>query len=148
MDINLSQAEADALIAMHKHRLNNDNHNYPDLGGALRVPLVSGDKREEFMLDITRGRIELAKGTFQNRSRQVIVLIRIDVGGSPHRNPDDREILCPHIHIYKEGFGDKWAYPLPSGIFTNHADHWQTLHEFMRYCNIIEPPNIEKGLFI
>ncbi|MES0335449.1 MAG: hypothetical protein SFH39_03685 [Candidatus Magnetobacterium sp. LHC-1] len=147
MDINLSQTEADALIAMHKYCINDDRIDYPNFGGALRIPLVSEDKREDFMLDITRGRIELSKSTFQNRARQIFVIVRVDLGGSPHRNPDGTEILCPHIHVYKEGYGDKWAIPLPLDRFTNPNDQWQTLQEFMRFCNIVRPPSIEKGLF-
>ena len=40
--------------------------------------------REEFNLDITRGRIELKKNTFQLRAQRAIVLARIDIGGAPH----------------------------------------------------------------
>lgn len=39
MNIDLSQTEADALIAMHKHRIDEDRHNYPYAGHALRIPL-------------------------------------------------------------------------------------------------------------
>ncbi|MBF0557026.1 MAG: hypothetical protein HQK96_21130 [Nitrospirae bacterium] len=148
MDIDMSQTEADALIAMHKHRIDEDRHDYPYAGCSLRIPLVSGDRREDFMLDIARGRIELTKSTFQNRSRHVIVLVRLDIGGSHHRNPDDAEVPCPHIHLYKEGFGDKWAFPLPTDRFTNPGNQLQTLQEFMQYCNIVNPPNIIGRLFI
>ena len=59
------------------------------------------------MLDVTRGQIKLTKATYQNRARQVIVLMRLDLDGSTHRNPDDQEIPCPHLHVYREGFGDR-----------------------------------------
>ena len=32
--------------------------------------------------------------------------------GSPHTNPDDQIIGGTHLHIYKEGFDDRWAYPI------------------------------------
>jgi len=146
-DINITQSEADALIAMEKHRIDDTRWNYPGLGGAILIPLTSADKRENFMLDISRGRIDLLKGKYQNRARQVIVLARIDFGGQPHRNPDDKEIPSPHLHIYREGFGDKWAFPVPADHFPNMSDLWQTLNDFMGFCNIIEPPIIERGLF-
>ena len=76
--LDILQAEADALITMKKIKVNDDVHEYPDLGGSLRIPLISEDKREEFMVDITRGKIEIAKGTLQNRARQVIILLRLD----------------------------------------------------------------------
>jgi len=146
-DINLTQAEAEALIAMEKHRLDDARWDYPSLGGSINIPLVSTDKREDFLLDISRGKIDLLKGTYQNRSRQIVVLVRLDFGGRPHRNPDDEEIPSPHLHIYREGYGDKWAVPVPADRFPDMNDLWRTLEDFMLYCNITEPPFIERGLF-
>jgi len=146
-EINLTQAEADALIAMAKHRLDGTEWDYPDLGGAVSIPLVSADRREQFVLDLRRGRIDLAKGTYQNRGRQVVVLVRLDFGGTPHRNLDGEEIDSPHLHIYREGFLDKWAMPVPAGDFRDVTNPGQTLDDFMRFCNIVEPPTIRRGLF-
>lgn len=146
-DINLTQAGADALIAMEKHRADDHQWDYPALGGTVRIPLVSTDKKESFMLDVTRGNIDLLKATYQNRVRHTVILLRLDLNGPPHRNPDDVEIPCPHLHIYREGFGDKWAFPIPNNRFTDIADLWQTLLDFMVYCNITQPPLIRKGLF-
>jgi hypothetical protein len=42
-DVNLTQAEADALIAMEKHRVNEDRHDFPMAGTSLVVPLQSPD---------------------------------------------------------------------------------------------------------
>src|SRR5438105_4348817 len=81
---------------------------YPSMGGYTTVPLVSVDRAEEFVLDVRRGRIDLAKVTHQNRARQVVILVRLDLGGPPHRNPDGVEVPCPHLHVFREGFGDKW----------------------------------------
>jgi len=146
-EINLSQSEADALIAMEKTRVDDQNWEYPILGGRITVPLVSRNKRENFILDISRGRIDLLKGTYQNRALQMVVLVRLDFGGQPHRNPDGQEISSPHLHLYKEGYGDKWAVPIPAQVFSNTEDAWQTLQDFMAYCRIVEAPNIERGLF-
>ena len=142
-EINLTQSEADALIAIEKQRLNDDRWNCPSLGGTISIPLTSTDKRESFHLDISRGRIDLLRGKYQNRARQIIVLVRIDFGGQPHRNPDGEELPSPHLHIYREGFGDKWAVPVPPDKFPNMSDLWQTLNDFMQFCNIKEPPIIE-----
>jgi hypothetical protein len=108
-EINLTQTEADALIAMGKYRVNDDRWDYPMSGGSISVPLISADRRENFILDVSRGKINLAKGTYQNRARQVVVLVRLDFGGQPHRNPDGEELQSPHLHVYREGYGDKWA---------------------------------------
>ncbi len=146
-EINLSQSEAQALIDMEKVKIDDQTTKYPILGGSITIPLVSRNKRESFLLDVSRGKIDLSKGTHQNRALQIVILVRLDFGGRPHRNPDNQEIPAPHLHVYREGFGDKWAVPLPAAHFPNINDPWQTLHDFMKYCNIVEPPNIERELF-
>jgi len=146
-EIDLTQAEADVLLAMAKCKVDDEPWDYPGLGGALSIPLVSQDRRERFVLDIRRGRIKSLKGTYQTRARQVVILVRLCFGGAPHRNPDGEKIASPHLHRYREGYGDKWAEPLPMAEFPQSADLWQTLQDFMRYCNIIEPPHIVRGLF-
>ena len=146
-EIILAQSEADALIAMEKQRIDETEWEYPDLGGRVNIPLISLDKRETFFLDLERSTINLSKRKHQNRARGVVVLVRLDIGGAPHRNPDGQEMPCPHIHLYKEGFGDKWAYHLPTGIFSDIGSNWQTLLDFMGYCNITLPPRIGRSFF-
>ncbi|NOT00628.1 MAG: hypothetical protein HOP29_08375 [Phycisphaerales bacterium] len=143
----LLQHEADALVVMPKRRVNDDESEYPALGGKVSVPLVSEDKRENFLLDVSRGRIDLRKGKYQTRARQVVVLVRLDFGGSTHRNPDLEEIPCPHLHLYREGFGDKWAIPAPIEAFPNLTNLRAALDDFLRYCNVVAPPVFSDGLF-
>lgn len=142
----LSQAEADALLAMEKRRNDDSDRSFPVGGGSLVIPLVSTDGRESFLLDLRRGRADLSKATYQNRARTVVVLARLDLGGHPHRNPDGKEIGSPHLHRYREGFGDKWAYPLPPD-FSDPSDLWKTLDDFLQFCNITLRPKIQRGLF-
>jgi len=147
-DIELTQAEADTLINVAKVKVNNDVFDYPGLGCLVSVPLTSEDKRESFILDIRRGRIDLRKGNYQNRVRQMVILVRLDFGGAPHRNPDGEEVSCPHLHVYREGYGSKWAIPVPADKFPNLGDLWQTFEDFMQFCNVVDPPIIRKGLFV
>lgn len=59
-DIEIPQAEADALIAMEKRPVDDEKEgDFPSPGEALNIPLTSTDKRENFNLDVTRGRIKL-----------------------------------------------------------------------------------------
>lgn len=146
MALSLTQIEADALLSMGKHYPNTGVMEFPSLGGALRVPLTSADQREEFMLDITRNRIEVRKNTFQNRARKAVVLARLDLGGPLHRNPDGAEVPCPHLHLYKEGFGDKWAYPAPAD-WDCTGGSLAVLDQFMDYCNIATRPDIRGDMF-
>lgn len=146
-DSSLTQAEADALITMEKHCFDEKQWDYPVLGGRVSIPLFSMDRREQFILDLSRGKINLSKGTYQSRARQIIILVRLDFGSAPHRNPDGEEIGSPHLHVYREGYGDKWAIPVPRERFSDLDDLWQNLEDFMRYCNIVKPPYIRRGLF-
>lgn len=145
----LTQAEAKVLIALEKRRFDTIQRDYPGPGEAVTAPVISTDGRERFSLDLRRGRIDLLKGTYQTRGRQVVVLARLDFGGAPHRNPDGEEIGSPHLHLYREGYGDKWALPLPNErfMFTDLTDRWIMFEDFMRVCNIVDPPNIQRGLF-
>jgi hypothetical protein len=114
------------------------------------------------MLDVTRPTIRLTKATFQNRARQAIILMRLDLDGAPHPNPEDvpagpgyvwlapyagQIMACPHLHVYIEGYGDKWAIPVPMDRYPNVADMFSTFEAFMVHCNITRLPQIEKGLF-
>jgi hypothetical protein len=113
-EIEITQAEADGLIAMEKHCSEDKEWLFPQPGGRLSVELSSPDKRENFMLDVSRAQIKISKATYQNRARQAIILMRLDLDGPPHRNPDGEEVPCPHLHTYREGFGDKWPLLHPS----------------------------------
>ncbi|MBZ5630491.1 MAG: hypothetical protein LAO06_16660 [Acidobacteriia bacterium] len=140
----MKQSEADALLAMAKLFV-----------GTARVSLVPGvdeshelvsaDEKEQFMLDIWRGTIRIAKLKKQTRARKITVLARLDVDGSPHTNPDGTTIGGTHLHLYKEGFEDRWAFPVPSS-FSNLTNINQVFVDFCAYCNIQRPPATQVAL--
>jgi hypothetical protein len=134
------------LLTMQKRRKEATTYRLPGHRGRLAVPLEALTGREAFMLDISRGGISLEKRTYQHRGRHTLILARLDFG-NPHRNPDDQEVGVPHVHLYREGFHDKWAFPVPADHFSNVGDLWQTLLDFMRFCNVIEPPEFDRELF-
>jgi hypothetical protein len=141
----LTQADADVLIAMRK--------SFVERGAISLAPgvdstydLVGDDRQERFLLDLWRGTFRLSKFRFQERARKVIVLVRLDVDGSPHTNPDGLRIGGTHLHRYREGYEDKWAVPLDRALFTNPANAVRTLGEFCAYCNIAAVPAIQDGL--
>ena len=146
-DIDITQAEADALIEMEKRFVDENDWTFPATGERISLALSSIDKRENFMFDITRAQIKFTKATYQNRARQAIILLRLDLDGPPHRNPDGEEIPCPHLHIYREGFGDKWAKVTPVDRYPNTADLFSTCEAFLQHCNITGPSKMQKGLF-
>ena len=146
-EINLTQAEAEKLIEAEKHRVDDKVWDYPNRGEKNSIPLISPVRKEQFLLDMYRGSINLKKVTYQERVRKSVVLLRLDLGTAPHRNPDGEEIPPFHLHRYREGFGDKWALPLPGDYFKDLNDLYQVLKDFMEFCNIVQPPVIRRELF-
>ena len=112
----------------------------------VTIPLLSSDDKEQFELYLRRGKIDLMKGTYQNHTQEKIVLVRLDFGNSRHRNPDGKWIDGPHLHRYREGYGDKWAYGVPSDKFKDLKNPQKILEDFMAFCNIVKPPKILGGL--
>jgi len=142
----LTQLEADKLIRMSKYHQNEQiRYTYPSVG-EITISLLSKDEKEEFLLTIWKGKIGL-KSKHQTRVRKTIVLIRLDLYGAPHRNPDGIEVPGTHIHLYREGYGDKWAYSVDPEKFPHLNDLWQTLHDFMNFCNVQKIPIVDRGLF-
>src|SRR5688572_30800800 len=52
------------------------------------------------------------------------------------------EIQCPHLHIYREGHGDKWAIAAPVDRYSNTQALFSTFAAFMDHCNITDSPQI------
>ena len=149
-NIIIPQIEADALLSVEKERADSKEYDLENL--TLEIPLVSCDRKEKFFLDLRNARIDILKFKYQTRARSVIILARLDFGqAGRHTNPDHVTIEGPHIHIYREGYADKWAYLLddmPGGnIFSDINDRLKTLNEFMVYCNIKNAPLFARGLF-
>ena len=111
------------------------------------MPLISDDGRDEFVLDVATFSIKLSKVTLQNRVRTTAILARLDIDGPPHRNPDDVEISSPHIHLFREGFNDKWAFAVPPEHFSDLSDRVKALEDFLRFCNVVAPQLFNFGLF-
>lgn len=145
--VSLKTNEALALLNREKfYEENNRSYDFPLQGNVLSFEIFSHKpNRISFLLDISRKNFSLKKCTFQHRVYTSIILARLDLG-SRHRNPDNAEIEGPHLHVYREGFGDKWAYPL-SKEFTNPEDVFLTLEQFMNYCHIVKKPLINRVLF-
>lgn len=155
----LPQKEADYLITLPKKKVTDERYAFPLDSKILTIPILSLDETENFLIDINRGFIRL-KCTYQKRYQKTIILVRVDLNGPPHTNPDvqkapftflepyvNNTIPTPHLHMYIEGFMDRWAVPIPEDKFSNVNDLGVTLVDFLKYCNVIEPPPFQIGLF-
>lgn len=142
----LTQAEADSLIAMRKRFLQPTSIVLSP-GKNETLELVGDpDPKERFFLDLWRSGIKLTKYRFQNRGKRVIVLVRLDLDGAPHTNPDGTRIPGTHLHLYREGFEDRWAYPVTQTQFRDPSNVRGTFDDFCQVCNIIETPQYQDEL--
>ena len=106
----LTQAEADQLMAMAKHFIRPPATITIRPGADDTYELAGPSDRERFLLDVWRGTIKLTKLKYQNRARTAVVLVRLDVDGAPHTNPDGVKFPGTHLHLFREGYDDKWAH--------------------------------------
>lgn len=145
--MDITEEEVRALLAMEKLSTNVEPIELPDLGGRADMQFSSHDRREEFCISFTRSSILLEKRSHHLRGRKIIGLARLDLDGPGHRNPDGVEVGPRHLHIYRQGYGLKFAIEVPQSQFPNMDDPLATLEDFFRYSNVVSPPTINKGLF-
>lgn len=115
-------------------------------GADKTYELVGEDPRERFLLDLWRGTLRLSKLKLQTRGRKIVVLVRVDIDGAPHTNPNGELIGGTHIHRYREGYEDKWAEPLDTAEFSDTSNIEQAYRDFARVCNIVEVPTFQPEL--
>lgn len=131
----LTQDEANEFIAERKRFAAQTAMPIPP--GVRNVyDLMGSNSGTAYLLDVHRGTLKLSRVMFQNRVRVAVVLVRVDVNGAPHTNPDQQRIEGSHIHVYREGYEDKWAHPLDPAVFSDPTDIAQVLQDFCAFCNI------------
>jgi hypothetical protein len=134
----LSDIEFQRLLDLQKRFDNLKRIVLPVAGKSVRFDIVCEEPDAQFILDFDRsGRIELKHKT-QLRYHTAVVLVRIDINAPPHMNPDDQLIGRNHIHLYREGYDDKWAYDISSVIPRYHDGVTVTeiFQLFCAYCRI------------
>ncbi|MFH0856986.1 MAG: hypothetical protein V1860_03755 [bacterium] len=108
--------------------------------------IISLESKDTFILDYYVGRIQLIKFTYNKRYRASIILVRFDSHGL-HTNPDNKQFDGPHVHIYKEGFDDKFAFPVSEiGVDENAIGKEEVLKTFLNYCNVKDCSKISLSL--
>jgi hypothetical protein len=138
----LSERELEEIIELVKILKSKDNINFPEKGGVLEIPATDAEtKHLEFKFNVHRKSKRDTYGTYQFFKGNT-ALVRIDLDGQTHTNPDGHKLNEPHIHIYSEGYALKWAYPLGDHIPTNTYDLAQVLADFLEYTHVINRPPI------
>jgi hypothetical protein len=157
----LSQQEAQRLFELPKRIFSEYAIRFPSEGERITLECLSYSRRYVFQADIDRSGMIRSKLKFQNRYNRIFILRRLEIIGPPHKNPPDAlqydflkkyenmEIPCPHLHIYVEGFNDRWAIPISDfdGFSMLPGDTpYEIMIKFFKYCNI-DIPNFEITLF-
>ena len=95
------------------------------------------DSGDEFIFTVTHSKMRQSKASYNLMlSLGKIVLVRLDVDGAVHTNPDGKNMGRTHMHIYNERYGDAVAYEIPEGVFSNLYDKDKTLKDFMKHFNM------------
>ena len=140
----LTQEEIDRLLDLLKIRKNKGEIKFPQEGSSIIIDLISKDGKEDFIIDVQRKgmKIKKSKCSYQERYTRDTVLLRLDIDGPEHQNPDGKIIQSNHLHICREGYEDKYAIPMPENIFINPKDLIGTLINFLEYCKVENSRNI------
>lgn len=143
----LDQNTVDHLLLLVKVLTDASTIVFPTFGTGIVLEATDRDRTERFKIDVQRkGKKKRTKCTYQMRYVQTEILVRVDIDGPPHENPDGEEVPCPHIHIYREGYADRWARPLPLNDFPSVADLVATLKDFLRYCKFENIPSVQRPI--
>lgn len=100
---------------------------------------------EQFKLDYHRGRLEL-RYTYNLRRNQTTTLFRYDHEGT-HTNPDGVQFCGPHAHLYREGYDDKFAFPVAEIGVSASDGIGEVLLKVATFCNIVNVPSIQDSMF-
>ncbi len=131
----LTQSQADDYMAVKKRPT---RRNSIELIAPFDVTetLTSNEYGDIFKLDLKQGCIELDVFKLGNRAHDSFTLYRLDIDDKTHRNPDGTNITGPHLHIYKEGFNDLFAYDATKFGFTDFKDLPKLIEKFAKLANI------------
>lgn len=99
-----------------------------------------------YLLDFYRGSLELTRFTYNKRYRQSIILLRYDSGGR-HTNPDGLSFNGPHVHIFREGFNDKYAHPISYINIDDSHSIVEVLDKLLQYCNVTNRHSVKTPMF-
>lgn len=120
---------------------------FPDVNQKDEYLVDSLTTKDSFILNVARGgRIKPKKCTYQIRTSDNSILFRIDIDGPSHPNPDNKDIPCPHLHIYKyedNNYFENWAFPLLEKIPTDPDDLVQVFLDFLVFNKVENSPIIE-----
>lgn len=132
---NIQQSRANELIKVKKTFLDKSKIIVNKPIQEKRELISTSNVEDKFYFHISQKAIEF--GCYRTCTRYFsIPLVRLCIDSDQvHENPDGKIIRGSHIHMYKEGHFDKFAYPLSEYGFTNE-NIIPVLEQFFEICNI------------
>lgn len=142
----ITQTEFENLLRQEKEF---DNYDPINLGPApieWTRKINSASSKDSFLFDFYRGSFELTKYKYNKRFRQTVIMLRYDSHGR-HTNPDGVFLDGPHVHLYREDYNDKFAFPV-SEIGVNESDTMEiVLQKILHFCNVKRIPSVNISMF-
>lgn len=140
----MTTKEAEEIIMALKEMVNK-KFDFPEFGDFREYEVRKiGDYKLKYVMNINRKtRISEDKCTFVIRDKMTgTLLLRLDVNGPDHVNPDKSVVPCPHLHIYKEkyDYNNNLPYAIPFNIENPNLISYCV--EFLKKFNIINYPVI------
>jgi hypothetical protein len=142
----LSQEAADHLAQVAKQITSARVIVIPASGKRMEWQASADQEKHRFYLNMRRGLKVPTQLTLQERYETNEILLRLDIDGPPHGNPDGTVVPTPHLHIYREGYDAKWAFPVPPDLDISSVDPLQVLVNFLLYCGITPIPPVQGGM--
>lgn len=137
----LTQAQADRLIGIAKEAARSDPLNWQAEKMENELLVAKTDEGLQFILSMKRNPFEIRLHC-RTKDRH-IGLVRLD-NNLYHPNPDGSEIFNqPHLHVFREGFGLRWAEPVD---WCDFNDPYGTLQRFLEVINASFPNGIQVNM--
>lgn len=148
--MSISQPEFGYLMTLEKNFTDSAEISLGPAPIRWQRELLAKKTKDAFTLHFYRGSVELKKFTYNKTVRTSIVLIRYDALGR-HTNPpgtDGKSFDGPHVHLYRDGFDDKWAFPVTEiKLKENPTPTMEEVFEkFCAYCSILDCPPIQSSI--
>lgn len=140
MELNLTQAEADALIIEAKELIRTFTATL-DEGSKGRIPIISISDGRKFTLAYFYTLKNMSLSFFDEKTK--LTLVRINLNNSFHKNSDGNRVYGNRVNLFSEdefykksdGFTHYKAYSLPVGVLSDTDDFLVALGNLLNYTH-------------
>lgn len=147
--IKLSTKEAIELIDMLKRRVTQNTLQFPKRGEKLEFDVYAVREGEKFTVNVSRGRINSKKCTYQGRTYiGSTPILRLDITNGIHVNSDGTKIIGNHLHIYNENstMGEAIQFDIENAdLYIYCLEFFKKFNILQESCNILYQMELGEG---